>query len=136
MVETVETYDGWSSLHDFRTMNWEKWQQLTNERKGSLLNELHTAIKQWEHTVEEKEGSHAIYTIAGSKADLMFMILRPEIKDIIDWKTKFNKLEIAHLLEPKASFVSIIEKSSYTKPETDPYHNPEMLKKALSTNSI
>lgn len=31
MVETVETFDGWYALHDFRTIKWEKWQQASKK---------------------------------------------------------------------------------------------------------
>lgn len=129
MVETVETYDGWYTLHDFRVIDWEKWQQFSNERKKQALKELHVLLEKWQQAVEHKQGSHGIYQVAGNKADFMFMVLRPEMKDLIDWKTELNKLDIAHVLTPADSFVSIVEKSSYTKPEQDPYTNPEMLKK-------
>jgi len=61
------------------------------------------------------------------------MFLRPEMKDLNELENAFNKTAIAHYMKPAYSFVSIIEKSSYTKPEIDPYKNPEMLKKLYPT---
>jgi len=44
MVETVETYDGWYSLHDFRTIDWEKWQAATDTDREKALHEFHTLL--------------------------------------------------------------------------------------------
>ncbi len=133
MVETVETYDGWYSLHDFRTIDWEKWQAATDTDREKALHEFHTLLDNWQKTEDNKEGSHQLFSIVGQKADIMFMFLRPEMKDLNELENAFNKTAIAHYMKPAYSFVSIIEKSSYTKPEIDPYKNPEMLKKLYPT---
>jgi len=49
------------------------------------------------------------------------MFLHPKMKDLNDLENEFNKTILAHLMKPAYSFVSIIEKSAYTKPEMDPY---------------
>src|SRR5690625_4276823 len=110
MVETVVTYDGWYSLHDFRTFDWEKWQQVSKEKRTEALDQIHTLINEWQLIEDEEKGSHALYSIVGQKADFMFMILRPTMKDLNRWENEFNKTAFAHFTEPSYSYVSIIEK--------------------------
>ncbi|MEI3614693.1 chlorite dismutase family protein [Pseudogracilibacillus sp. SO30301A] len=133
MVETEETDDGWYSLHDFRTINWEKWQEDFETTREKALQEFHTLLDKWQKTEDNKQGGHQLFSIVGQKFDIMFMFLRPEMKDLNDLKNEFNKTSIAHYMKPAYSFVPIIEKSSYTKPEINPYKNPEMLKKLYPT---
>lgn len=129
MAETVQTYDGWYSLHDFRTIDWEKWQKTNEAERKQALEEFQSLISDWEKVEKEKQGSHALFSIVGQKADLMFMTLRPTMKDLNMLENKLNKTALAHYMKPAYSYVSIIEKSSYTKPQTDPYEDPVMLSK-------
>lgn len=129
MVETVKTYDGWYALHDCRTINWEKWELASETERSKALQEFHTLLEKWQQVEDKHEGSHQLYSIVGQKADLMFLFLRPEMKDLNAVKNAFNKTTLAHFTKPAYSFISIIEKSSYTKPEINPYENPDMLKK-------
>ncbi|PAV29158.1 heme-dependent peroxidase [Virgibacillus profundi] len=129
MVETVETFDGWYALHDFRTIDWEKWQQASEAQRKSVLDEFHSLASDWKTITNEKQGDQALFSIVGQKADLMFMTLRPTMKDLNKFENKFNKTALAHYMKPAYSYVSIIEKSSYTKPQTDPYEDPAMLSK-------
>lgn len=133
MTQTVETFDGWYALHDFRTINWEKWQQASETARKAALDEFHTLIDGWQQIEEAKEGSHAIYSIIGQKADIMFMLLRPTMKDLNKLENAFNKSALAHYTKPAFSYVSIIEKSTYTKRETDPYQDPAMRAKLFPT---
>ncbi|WP_099158830.1 hydrogen peroxide-dependent heme synthase [Virgibacillus ndiopensis] len=133
MVKTVETFDGWYCLHDFRTINWEKWEQATEEDRKSALNEFNAMLNQWQDIEDDKKGSHALYSIVGQKADLMIMLLRPTMKDLNKLENEFNKSALAHYTQPSYSYVSIIEKSSYTKQEIDPYENPVMRAKLFPT---
>lgn len=129
MVETVVTYDGWYALHDFRTINWEKWQKATENERQTALKELHSLLNKWQHIEDNKQGSHAIYSIIGHKADLLFMLLRPTMKDLDHLENELNKTTFAHYLKPAYSYVSIIEKSTYSEQMSDPYQDPVMRSK-------
>ncbi|MFC4556751.1 hydrogen peroxide-dependent heme synthase [Virgibacillus kekensis] len=117
------------ALHDFRKVDWEKWLYASETEKAAALSEFHALLKSWQSTEDNQAGSHAVYSIVGQKADIMFMILRPTIKELNQLELKLNKTEIAKYLSPAYSYVSIIEKSSYSKRETDPYKDPEMMAK-------
>lgn len=129
MVESVETYDGWYALHDFRNMNWEKWEQTTEDERKVALEEFRMLLNKWQLVENNKQGSHAIYSIVGQKADIMLMILRPAMKDLNKLENEFNKTALANYMLPSYSYVSVIEKSSYTKPVINPYEDPVMQSK-------
>lgn len=129
MVETVETYDGWYALHDFRTIDWEKWQAASASEREKALEQFHSLLHKWQEIEENKQGSHGLFSIVSQKADLMFMVLRPTMKDINKLENEFNKTALAHYTKPAYSFLSIIEKSSYTKPTKNPYEDQNMLSK-------
>ena len=67
MVETVETYDGWYALHDFRTIDWEKWQHASNEDRQLALKDFHTLLNKWKQIEVQKDGSHQLFSIVGQK---------------------------------------------------------------------
>ncbi|WP_164668311.1 hydrogen peroxide-dependent heme synthase [Virgibacillus doumboii] len=133
MVESVETFDGWYALHDFRTIDWEKWQQASDKERQAALEEFHTLLKDWQKIEDNKKGSTALYSIVGQKADIMFMNLRPSMKNLNQLENQLNKTALAHFTKPVYSYVSIIEKSTYTKRQTDPYKDPSMLAKLYPT---
>ena len=129
MSKTVETFDGWYALHHFQTMNWEKWQKASEDERTKALDEFHHLVNRWQTVEDEKQGSHAIYSIIGQKADLLFMWLRPTMKDLNELENEWNKTALAHFMEPAYSYLSVVEKSTYTKPEIDPYEDPDMRSK-------
>ncbi len=128
MPESVETFDGWYALHDFRNMDWEKWQLATESEQQAALEEFSTLLEQWQD-IEDAKRQPCTVLHCRTKADLMFMVLRPSMKDINILENQFNKTAMAHYTQPVYSYVSIIEKSTYSKRETDPYKDPAMLEK-------
>lgn len=129
IVETVTTYDGWYALHDFRTIDWTKWDNATNAIKQQAITEFHELLASWQDKADNKEGSHAVYSIISQKADLMFMFLRPTMKELNKAELAFSKSLLGQFTKPNYSFLSIIEKSSYTQQYDNPYEDPEMRKK-------
>lgn len=126
MIEAAKTLDGWYCLHDFRAINWTAWKEASGEEREKALNELLGFIEKWDKTEAEKQGSHAIYSILGQKADLMFMILRPTMEELNEMENAFNKTAFAEYTIPTYSYVSVVELSNYNPsntvdPETDPH---------------
>ncbi|WP_254263395.1 chlorite dismutase family protein, partial [Faecalibacterium prausnitzii] len=62
---------------------------------------------------DQKEGSHALYTIIGQKADLVLMVLRPTMEEIQDVEVKMQKLDLYDYLIPTYSYVSVVELGTY-----------------------
>ena len=124
MAEPAQTLDGWYSLHDFRAMDWTSWKMLPSEERASAISEFHRFLDGLNSTQDAKEGSHALYTIVGQKADFMLMILRPTMEELNELETEFNKLKIAEFTIPTFSYVSVVELGNYMPSEGDPYENP------------
>jgi hydrogen peroxide-dependent heme synthase len=126
MAEPAQTLDGWYSLHDLRAMDWTAWKLLPSEDREVAIAEFHRFLNKLNVTQDAKEGSHALYTIVGQKADFMFMILRPTMEELNDLENEFNKLKIAEFTIPTFSYVSVVELGNYMPSDENPYENPHV----------
>ncbi|WP_404330507.1 hydrogen peroxide-dependent heme synthase [Mesobacillus maritimus] len=127
MSEAAQTLDGWYCLHDFRTIDWTTWKMTPSDERQAAINEFHGLVEKWNKTQAEQQGSHALYTIVGQKADFMMMILRPTMEELNEIETEFNKSKLAEYTVPAHSYVSVVELSNYLAGEGgDPYQNPHV----------
>lgn len=127
MSEAAQTLEGWYCLHDFRSVDWSAWKTLTDDERQEAIYEFLSLAEKWQQTENNNEGSHAIYTVVGQKADIMFMILRPTMEELNEIETAFNKTKLAEYLVPAYSYVSVVELSNYLPSNGgDPYENPEV----------
>ncbi|TMW72113.1 hydrogen peroxide-dependent heme synthase [Alteribacter natronophilus] len=126
MSEAAKTLDGWYVLHDFRTMNWAAWRRLESEERENIIAEFRSLLDKWGTTQQKFEGSHALYSIVGQKADFMIMLLRPTMDELRELETAFNKTRLAEYTIPSYSYVSVVELSNYLPPEVDPETDPEI----------
>ncbi len=125
MSQTVQTLEGWYALHDLRTIDWNAWKSLSDDEREQAKDELFSLLSSWSTTEEQKQGSSAIFSIVGQKADLIFMHLRPTLEELDELETAFNKTLFAEVTIPSYSYVSVVELSTYVSSdvdiETDPY---------------
>ncbi|PRO64257.1 hydrogen peroxide-dependent heme synthase [Alkalicoccus urumqiensis] len=126
MAEPAKTLDGWYCYHDFRTINWKEWKKLSDEERGSILDEFKQLLSGWEQVQSDLEGSHGLYSILGQKADIMFFWLRPTMDELMEIETAFNKTRLAEFTTPAYSYVSVVELSNYLPAEKDPAEDPEI----------
>ncbi|TKI54038.1 heme-dependent peroxidase [Brevibacillus antibioticus] len=125
--EALLTLEGWYTYHNFRTINWEKWKAASAAERKEALGELNALIRTWEANEGENQGSTAVYSILGHKADLVFMFLRPTMQELDEIKTAFNKTRFAAFTEAPYSYVSVVELSNYVNsPGEDPKANPHV----------
>lgn len=125
MSEAAQTLEGWYCLHDFRIIDWPRWKQLSSDAREQILSEFTNLLEKWEKNQQDKEGSYALYSIVGQKADLMVMLMRPTMDELNEIETAFNKTRLAEYTIPAYSYVSVVELSNYLakegfKPEDDP----------------
>lgn len=127
MVEAVETMDGWYSLHDMRSIDWQAWKQATNEEREKALQEFQNILAGWEQTEKEEKGSHVLHQVIGHKADFMFMLLRPTMEELIEMENAIEKSAMGEFLFRTHSYFSVIELSKYRpqKDDVDPETLPE-----------
>ncbi|AQX53132.1 hydrogen peroxide-dependent heme synthase [Priestia flexa] len=126
MAEAAQTLDGWYALHDFRTINWTAWKQLSNEERETAIHEFLALTEKWTSTENAAEGSHALYSIVGQKADFMIMLVRPTMEELNEIENEFNKTKLAEFTVPAYSYVSVVELSNYLPAGEDPYENPHI----------
>jgi len=113
MVEPVKTFDGWYSLHDFRSIDWVSWKLASEEERQEAIQEFTEIYNDWVQVETDKKGSHAFYKIVSQKADFLFMILRPTVEELNDVETAINKSKLGEYLIPAHSYFSVIEISRY-----------------------
>ncbi|MBC2258348.1 hydrogen peroxide-dependent heme synthase [Listeria booriae] len=113
MNEAVKTLDGWFSLHDFRSIDWPAFREVSPADRDSMLNELQNFLGDMDITKKMGEGEHTVYSILGQKADLLFFTLRPTLEGLNEVENQLNKLRIADYLLPAYSYVSVVELSNY-----------------------
>lgn len=128
MSEAAQTLDGWYCLHDFRTIDWASWKIISNEERQEAISEFNRLVDKWNTTQSNNEGSHALYTIVGQKADFMMMFARPTMEELQAIELEFNKSKLAEYTTPSYSYVSVVELSNYLAGESDedPYQNPHV----------
>ena len=70
------------------------------DERESAIHEYSESFEKWDKTESEKNGSHALYTVVGQKADFMLMILRPTMEELNEIETEFNKTKLAEYTIP------------------------------------
>ena len=125
MSEAVETIEGWYALHDFRTIAWDRWRAWPESSRIQAVAGLAEAMSNWETVQAHGEGSFGLYQMIGHKADLLFLNLRPDSKQLADVKWDLNRLPIGDILLPSTSYYSVVELSKYlAQGESNPENNP------------
>ncbi|GFZ79340.1 putative heme-dependent peroxidase [Compostibacillus humi] len=113
MAEAVVTMDGWCALHDMRSFDWASWKVASEEERKKAVTELKELMDKWQAVEDAKNGSHAVYKVVSTKADLMFMFFRPTMEELEEIKTELNKSTIGDYLIPSYSYVSIVEMTKH-----------------------
>ena len=128
MSEAAQTLDGWYCLHDFRLIDWASWKTLSSDERQLAISEFQGLLDKWNTTQSNKEGSHALYSIVGQKADFMLMFARPTMEELNAIENEFNKTKLAEYTIPAYSYVSVVELSNYLAggDGEDPYQNPHV----------
>jgi hydrogen peroxide-dependent heme synthase len=125
--EALLTLEGWYVLHDFRKIDWEAWKSVPEEERRVALDEVLSLTREWATNESEGQGSTALYSILGHKADFVFMFLRPTLEELNELETAFNKTRFADFTIPDYSYVSVVELSNYVNTTgEDPYQDPQI----------
>lgn len=136
MSKAIETMDGWFCLHDFKTIDWKAWKNISNTERQTAIEEFKEIIDEW--TIMEKNnlGSHVMYNAIGHKADLMSMFLRETPDELAEIETQINKSKIGDYLITTHSYLSVVEIAKYRFQRddgVDPETLPEVQKRLRPT---
>ncbi|QQE77507.1 hydrogen peroxide-dependent heme synthase [Alicyclobacillus sp. SO9] len=126
MAQAPQTLDGWFVLHDFRKIDWARWKNCSVTEQNQMLDEFQTVLSEFTSVNENHSGTFGVFAIAGHKADLLLLHMRPTVEELEQVKTKLNKTAIADYLTTPYSYVSVVELGGYlakpgVNPDTDPY---------------
>ena len=141
MNEAVATLDGWYTYHDFRTLNWPAWRAAKPSLRQEAVAQLLAFAEKNNQVQRNRQGAYGQYAIAGHKADLMFMHMRPTLAELNQVKTEFQKTRFADYTISNYSYISCVELSSYlAKPgvnvDEDPYLQSRLKPVLPDTQSV
>lgn len=127
MSEPVETLEGWYVLHDFRAIDWPAWRRLSRSEREATLGEWVEWARAWQAVEADETGSGNLYRVAGHRADLLILSLRPTLDALMDVKWSLNRLRVGDYLVPRYGYVSVVELSAYlAQGNPDPATNPAL----------
>ena len=127
MSEAPETLEGWWIWHDFRRVDFDAWRRRPARERETALDELHREMEAFQAADERRESSFGLYQVAGHKADLLFMHLRPSLADLIELKAALLKTPFFTAHPAVYSYISAVELSRYVAHgNPDPETNPEL----------
>lgn len=128
MSKAIETMDGWFCLHTFKFIDWKAWKAASDEERQAAIDEFQRLLVKWENTEEQKKGSHLMHKVVGHKADLMWMIVRETVDELIEIETEMNRSKLGDYFITAHSYFSVVEiaKYRYQKYSEDPESLPEV----------
>lgn len=141
MSEPTKTIEGWYALHDFRQFNWPAWKAADPADRESALVEWRALSQSHRELSSVGQGGYGAFTIAGHKADLLWLHFRPTLSELTEAKTAFSRTRLADFTTTPYSYVSIVELSSYlaqpgVPPDDDPKLLPRLHPNPPATSSI
>ncbi len=124
-----ETLDGWSVLHQMFRIRWSDWQNLPSEKRAALAAEAADILSGMDRG---EEGTTAVFTMLGHKADLMLLHLRKDFGALQRAQLAVSRLGLSSYLEATTSFVSVVELGMY---EMTGIIHKRLAEKGLATGS-
>ena len=115
MVEVPQTDEGWYSLHDFRSIDWDAWREAPeHERERALASgKEYLSAHESLADVDDGEGATAIFSILGDKADFLIVHFRSSLDALSRAERQFEQTPLAGFTTQPASYLSVTEVSGY-----------------------
>ncbi|KAB1197974.1 MULTISPECIES: heme-binding protein [Haloferax] len=113
MVEAPQTDEGWFALHDFRTIDWDAWRNAPEHERKRAIDEGVAYLDAHEAVEDDEEGTSAVFSVLGHKADFVVVHFRPTLDSLSRAERKFEQTAFAAYTEQPTSYVSVTEVSGY-----------------------
>jgi chlorite dismutase len=110
MAEVPPTDEGWYVLHDFRTIDWDEWRETPETDRQRAIDD---GVDYLTEQASVAEGTTAVFSIIGHKADLLVLHLRPTLDAVSTAERAFERTALAGLTDQPTSYVSVTEVSGY-----------------------
>jgi peroxiredoxin len=127
MAEVPGTLEGWYALHDFRRIDWTRWNALDDAEQESILKEAGAFIKAAETASDAPEGSSALYRVLGHRSDLLMIHLRPTVDHLANLERSFAQTRLADFTTRPYSYLSVTELSLYEATARGGGEDPEQM---------
>lgn len=108
--EVPQTIEGWYTLHDVYRVDWPRLKALPAERRDEVVAEASAWIAE---AAAVERGDTKAYSVVGHKGDLMLVHYRESPAVLGSVERSFRGLDLADLLVPAYSYLSVIEVSLY-----------------------
>lgn len=105
--QVPETLEGWSLLHLMYTVRWERVRGRSVEDLSRIASDAVSSL------IVPDAGATAFVQMLGHKADLMIVFFRRGFEALGEAQLAVSRSELRELLEPTASYVSIVELGMY-----------------------
>ncbi|MFC4450938.1 heme-binding protein [Halorussus aquaticus] len=115
--EPPATNEGWYALHDFRTVDWDAWRAAPERERESALEDGISFLRERVDVTDAEDGSSAVFSMLGHKADLLVLHFRPTMADLDTAERAFEDTAFAEYTEQSNSYVSVTEVGGYTNEE-------------------
>ena len=115
MVDVPQTDEGWYMLHDFRQIDWDAWRNAPQQERERAARAGREYLASHESAADspDGEGTSAVFSIIGHKADLMIVHLRPTLDLLSQAERQFERTALAEFTTQPTSYVSVTEVSGY-----------------------
>ena len=115
MVEVPETDEGWYSLHDFRSIEWDAWRAAPDHERQRAIDSGIEYLSAHESLadVDDDEGATAIFSILGDKADFLIVHFRSSLDALSRAERQFEQTPLANVTTQATSYLSVTEVSGY-----------------------
>ena len=114
------TANGYVVAHDLRTVEWTRWRETPPEEQDEILAEVTTYLDEQ----SDASGELGLFSIVGHAADLMILVMRPDLEDIDLFQRQFEQLQFADYTTRVDSAVGLTEASGYTE-AAEAYFDPD-----------
>ncbi|WP_135805833.1 heme-binding protein [Halorussus marinus] len=115
--EPPATNEGWYALHDFRTVDWDAWRAAPERDREAALEDGVDFLGDHAAVADAEDGSSAVFSMLGHKADLLVLHFRPTMADLDTAERSFEETGFAAYTERSTSYVSVTEVGGYTNEE-------------------
>ncbi|RBI61469.1 heme-dependent peroxidase [halophilic archaeon] len=115
--EPPKTSEGWYSLHDFRTVDWDAWRDAPDRVRENALDDGVEFLRAHEDVADAEDGSSAVFSVMGHEADVLVVHFRPEVSDLDTAERAFERTTFADFTERSNSYVSVTEVGGYNSEE-------------------
>jgi Uncharacterized conserved protein len=104
------TVEGSAMLHQMMRFRWPAWRAVESRERNRILEEAVWTLKAME---SRPNGSSALFTLLGHKADLLFVHFRENFEELSKTELRIARLALWEYLEPVNSYLSVVELGLY-----------------------